>query len=259
MLIRTLLSRTPSTRFMLGSFCALGLSLALSSASAQTVEVTQNNRTLSVSSNGTATELADRAVLHIGYEVYGPTADAAYSAAAERSSAIAKALSDAGVAKDQIESQSQSVGSTPNYENSQNLSAAERAARQFRAQQSWNVRLPASEAARVLSLAVAAGANDSGDIDWQVSDQAELAGRAAANALTNDKQMAASMAKGLGVNLGPLLYASNQAPDSLATPRFAMLASGDAAPLSRKLKPLSIEPQRVSVTATVYAIFAIQQ
>lgn len=245
-----------------GCALGLGLTLALSSAalapaSAQTVQVNQGNRTLSVSSTGTATELATRAVLSLGYVVYGPTSNAAYAKAAERSNAIAQALADAGVAKDHIESQSQSVAATPSYENPEHESAAEQAERRFTAQQSWTVQLPASEAAHVLALAVAAGANNSGNINWQVSDPTELAGRAAAKALANDKEMAASMAKGLGVTLGPLLYASNQEPYSSPAPRFAMLAA--AAPAAdRALKPLSIEPQRVSSSATVYAIFAIQ-
>lgn len=261
---RKLNSFHPGLALLRSGGCALGLGLALvtssaaiAPATAQTVQVNQGNRTLSVTSSGTATELATRAVLSLGYVVYGPTSEAAYAKAAERSNAIAKTLADAGIAKDQIESQSQSVSATPSYENPQHESAAEQAERSFTAQQSWTVQLPASEAAHVLALAVAAGANNSGNINWQVSDPTELAGRAAAKALANDKLMAATMAKGLGVALGPLLYASNQEPDSSPAPRFAMLAA--AAPATdRALKPLSLEPQRVSSTATVYAIFAIQ-
>ncbi len=241
------------------SYISQGLVLLVSAASvagAQTIQVNKANRTIAVTSDGTASEMADRAVLNIGYIVYGATSEAAYAEASKTSNAIAGALAQAGVAKDQIESQNQSVNETQTYEN-QNLTPAEREARQFRAEQSWTVRLKASEAARVLNVAVAAGANNSGNIQWSVTDDEALQGKAAASALANDKKMAASMAQGLGVTLGPLLYASNQAPSRPVTPIFHTMMAKAAAP-GEAVKPLSIEPQRISDSATVYAVFSIQ-
>jgi len=235
-----------------------GLALLLSTAvsGAQTIQVSKANRTLAVTSSGTATATADRAVLSIGYIVYGASSETAYAEASKRSNAIAAALARAGVAKEQIESQNQSVSETQAYEN-QNLTPAQRAARQYRAQQSWTVRLKASEAGRVLNAAVAAGANDSGEIQWSVSDPEALRDKAAARALANDKRMAATMAAGLGVTLGPLLYATNQAPSRAPMPIFhAMMAR--AAVAGGAVKPLSLEPQRITESATVYAVFAIQ-
>jgi len=225
-------------------------------AGAQTIQVSKANRTLAVTGTGTASAMADRATLNIGYVVYGPTSEAAYAEASKTSNAIADALAKAGVAKDRIESQNQSVSETQTYEN-QNLTPAEREARKFRAEQSWTVRLKASEAASVLNAAVAAGANNSGNVDWSVADAAALQGKAAAKALANDKRMAAAMAEGLGVTLGPLLYASNQAPSRAPMPVFHAMMAKAAAP-QEAVKPLSIEPQRITDSATVYAVFAIE-
>jgi uncharacterized protein YggE len=236
-----------------------GLALVLSAgacvAGAQTIQVSKANRTIAVTSSGTATATADRAVLNLGYIVYGASSEAAYAEASKRSNAIADALARVGVAKDQMESQSQSVNETQAYEN-QNLSPAERAARQFRAEQSWTVRLKAGEAAGVLNAAVAAGANNSGNIQWSVADDEALQAKAAAKALANDKRMAATMAQGLGVTLGPLLYASNQAPSRAPMPVFHAMMAKAAGP--EAVKPLSLEPQRITDSATVYAVFAIQ-
>jgi uncharacterized protein YggE len=65
------------------------------------------------------------------------------------------------------------------------------------------------------------------------------------------------MAQGLGIQLGQLIYASNQAPES---PRPIMLRSmAMAAPPPPPVPaPLAISAQKVERSATVYAVFAIQ-
>ncbi len=72
------------------------------------------------------------------------------------------------------------------------------------------------------------------------------------------------MAAGLGAKLGPLVYASNQTP-----PRgiFANMGFGNVmlntenaslAMKTRNLAPLAITPERITKSATVYAVFAIE-
>jgi hypothetical protein len=68
------------------------------------------------------------------------------------------------------------------------------------------------------------------------------------------------MAQGLSTKLGPLLYASNQTPER----NFALARMADMAPppspmmKGRALKPLAISPDRITRSATVYAVFAIE-
>lgn len=228
---------------------------AATAVQAQTLKVDKANRTIEITATASASAMADVAVLHVGYKVYGPTSKDAYAKASETSNAIADALKRAGVPKDHIQSISQSVQETQSYEN-QDLSPAEKAARKYRAEQTWTVRLPAKEAAKILNLAVEAGANNSGNIDWQLANPDALEAEAAAKALAHDKQIAAAMAKGLGVTLGPLLYASNQAQQPVIYPMMAGLQMAKAANVA--VKPLAINPQRISQSASIRAIFAIQ-
>jgi uncharacterized protein len=86
-----------------------------------------------------------------------------------------------------------------------------------------------------------------------------LQAQAATKALEHARQIADRMAHGLGVTLGALVYASNQAP-----PR-GIFANGmlntESVSLDRRrvnLKPLAISPERITQSATVYAVFSIE-
>jgi uncharacterized protein len=224
-------------------------------ASAQTIQVDKENRTIAVNVTDSATAMADTAILHIGFTVHAATSDDCYALASKTSNAIAAALQAAGIAKDRLESDQQSITETPLFE-LQQLPAEERAARHFQARQSWTLRLAPDQTAQVLNIAVQAGANDSGNIDWTLSDENALQAQAAAKALARGKEIAEAMAKGLGATLGPLLYASNEAPAPAIRPLHAMAErlAGGGAPTA----PLAINPRRVERSATVYAVFAIQ-
>jgi hypothetical protein len=91
-----------------------------------------------------------------------------------------------------------------------------------------------------------------------------LEAEAAKKALEHARQIASQMAAGLGVKLGTLVYASNQTP-----PRGILAALGlgggvldtESASLSgvkKNLAPLAISPERITKSATVYAVFAIE-
>jgi hypothetical protein len=65
------------------------------------------------------------------------------------------------------------------------------------------------------------------------------------------------MAAGLNVTLGPLVYASNQAPARPVLPFATMNAAVKAAP-PQPVKPLAIRARQVEESATVYAVFSIE-
>jgi uncharacterized protein YggE len=200
--------------------------------------------------------MADTATVHVGYVTYGPNADEAYAKGSKLSSAIVAALKNAGVHEDAIESASQNLTETPQFE-LEKLPPAEQAQRRFQLDQSWTVKTAAKDAASALNAAVNAGANRSGAIDWSVKDENGLEAQAAAKALARAHEIAAQMAKGLGIQLGALLYASNQPPQHAPGPLAfrAMAASPQA---KEETKPLVLRPQKVERSATVYAVFAIQ-
>ena len=199
--------------------------------------------------------MADTATVHIGFIAYGPDSDGAYATGSRISNAIVKALTAAGVPSDAIESENQNVSPVQAYQR-RRLTPAEKAQRQFQVTQSWTVRVPADDAAKTLDLAVKAGANQSGQIDWSLKDENAPQAEAAAKALQRARTVAAQMAAGMSVKLGALLYASNE---TQATPvRPLMRAMAAAAQWQQKVEPLAINPRQIEKSATVYAVFAIE-
>lgn len=221
---------------------------------AQKIEVSKSNRTIAVTVTDKATEPADVATVHIGFEAYGPDADSAYAAGSKISNAVIDALRKAGVADTAIRSQGQGV--RQNFQFDEKEPEVERVQKRYVLSQSWTVKTPAADAAKVLHIAVEAGANNSGQIDWDVKDHAALQAEAAAKALRHAKEIAEEMAKGLDAQLGPLLYASNRAPEAPVVPMPMFRMQAASAP--QEVSPLAIQPQVIEENATVYAVFAIE-
>lgn len=175
---------------------------------AQTVKVDKNNRTIAVTASDKATTDADLAVVHIGFQLYGPDQSTTYADGSKASNAIIDALKKAGVPDKAIESENQNLQRV-NYHDPQE-SELDRAKKQFVLNQSWTVKTRPDDAAKVLNLAVQSGANQSGQIDWQYQDMNGLQAKAAASALAKAQAIAQQMAQGLNVKLAGLIYASNQ-------------------------------------------------
>lgn len=230
-------------------------SLCLSAACAQTIQVDKNNRTIAVTATDTASQEAELAAVSVGFETYAPDAAAAYSQGSQISNSIMDALKNAGLPENSIESRGQNLSKT-DFPYNPAPSPQERMQKAYTLSQSWTVHTAAADAAKVLHAAVEAGANNSGAIDWDVTDRKGLEAKAAAKALVDAHAIAAQMAGGLGVTLGPLVYASNQAPERPILP-FARMAA-QAAPPPVAVKPLAIRPQQVEESATVYAVFSIE-
>jgi len=235
---------------------ALSAAFLATTASAQTIQVNKENRTIAITATDKVLVLADVAAVHIGFIAYGPDSDSAYAAGSLTSNAIVKALTAAGVPNDSIESENQNVSPVQEFEIDK-LTPAEKAQRKFQVTQSWTVRTNASDASKVLDLAVKAGANQSGQIDWSLRDENAPQSEAASKALQRARTVAAEMAKGLDAHLGILLYASNetqaQSPRPIMKAMVAPQMSGGGGGI-----PLAINPRQIEKTATVYAVFAIE-
>ena len=198
---------------------------------------------------------ADQAVVTIGYQAYGEDEQTAYAEGSKRSNAINVALHAAGVPADSIESEDQNLQPLNEYE-LKNLAPALKNMR-FRITQSWIVRTSPDAAAKTLDTAVKAGANQSGSIGWEMKDGSLLEAAASAKALAHAQVIASRMAEGLHIKVGPLLYASNQAQETVIRPMMAMAAPVNGRML-KQVQPLSISTRRVERSATVFAIFAIE-
>jgi uncharacterized protein len=238
--------------FRIAALTLFGTTLA---AGAQTIQVNKENRTIAVTATDKVTVLADTATVHIGFIVYGPDSDWAYATGSRLSNAIIKALTDAEVPADAIESENQNISPVQDYQ-IEKLPPAERGQKKFQVTQSWTVRTAADDAAKVLDLAVKAGANQSGQIEWSFRDEHAPETEAAAKALKSARAQADQMATSLKARLGALLFASNQTQAEPIRPLMRAMAAPMA--VDQKVQPLAINPRQIEKSATVYAVFAIE-
>ena len=242
---------------LLPRFAAFVLAAAVLPLYAQQIIVSKDNRTIAVTTSADANADADTVTVQIGFLVYGADQDAAYALGSKTSNTIAAALKAGGVPPDAIQSESQGISPVQQYGNNE-WTAAEKAERKFQVQQSWSVKTGAANGAKVLDVAVKAGANQSGQMSWSVADQDALQAKAAKLALDRARQIAQQMAAGLNASLGPLVYASNEAPARGPQPLMRVQAMAVAAPMAKEVEPLSVSAQKVTASATVYAVFSIQ-
>jgi uncharacterized protein len=232
------------------------LCLVILPLSAQQIQISKDNKTIAITTSGDASAMADTAVVTVGFNTFGKDQDGTYADASRISNAIISTLTGSGVPKDAIQSEEQNLSALE--DNSDQDKDRYKQGLRFQFSQSWRVTVPADQAANVLHLAITSGANNSGGINWQLKDDDALQAQAAAKALEHARQIAERMAHGLGVTLGALVYASNQAP-----PRgiFAngMLNTESASLAGRRvnLTPLAISPERITQSTTVYAVFSI--
>ncbi len=204
------------------------------------------NRTLTVSAEDRVTVDPDVAVLHVGFQTQPSDAKGAYAAGAQTSNAIIAAVKQAGIPETSIRSESQRLDSVYGKPH------------KFTLAQQWTVKVKPERAAEILDVAVTAGATDSGQIDWIVENEQALEDKALEGAAARAKAQAVVLAKGMGVKLGALIYVSNQ----VSAPVYPMRAFAGNAAVQAEFKtapqPLAIEPRKVTSTANVYAVFAIE-
>lgn len=208
------------------------------------LSVSPTNRTLTVTANDTVTADPDVAILHIGFETQPASAIDAYASGAQTSNAIIDALKQAGVPESAIHSESQYLNRDYSVPKSHKFILAEQ----------WTVKTTPKRAAEILDVAVTAGANSSGQIEWTVNDERGLENQALDKAAARAKADAAELAKGMGVRLGALIYVSNQVSEPVRPMMAARLFTPEKAPA----QPLAIEPQKVTRSASIYAVYAIE-
>jgi uncharacterized protein len=221
----------------------------------QGIAVSKENRSIAITATDSVIVMADVGTVHVGFIVYGVDHDSAYTTGSKVSNAVIDALKRAGVPADAIESENQNLTEVQPFQLNQ-LAPEEKSKRKWELAQSWTVRTNADDAAKVLDIAVKAGANQSGGIDWSLKDDNAPQAQAAAKALQRARTVAEEMAKGLTVKLGALIFASNQTQAEPVRPVMARMQAM-AAP-AQASRPLAINARRIEKMATVYAVFAIE-
>ncbi|MFZ0746118.1 MAG: SIMPL domain-containing protein [Terracidiphilus sp.] len=223
---------------------AIALPAVAQQVSEPQLKIDSTNRTLTVTANETVSVEPEIAILHIGFETQPEDAKTAYADGARTSNAIIDAIKQAGIPEKAIRSESQYL--EPDYTPKSH---------KFKLTQQWTVRTPPERAAEILDVAVSAGANTSGEIDWTVKDEPALEEQALDRAAARAKENAMVLSKGMGVRLGALIYVSNQ----LSAPTFPRpMVRAFAMKSEQAATPLAIEPHKVSREASIYAVFAIE-
>lgn len=210
------------------------------------LKIEPTNRTLTVSAVGEVTVDPDVAILHIGFETPPSDAKSAYAAGARTSNEVVAALKQAGIPESSIHSEWQ------------RLDRVFDKTRKYKLTQQWTVKTSPERAAEILDIAVAAGATESGDIDWTVENMRALEDQALERATARAKADAEVLAKGMGVHLGALIYVTNQISAPQIYPRAYARAGATGAAFAEQPQPLAIEPRKVSREASIYAVYAIE-
>jgi len=228
-----------------------GTMVAALSAGAQQIsqpqlKVDSSNRTLTVTATDSVSVEPEVAILHIGFETQPANAQDAYAQGAQTSNAIVGALKQAGVAENAIHSESQYLQRDYSVPKSH----------KFILRQQWTVKTTPKRAAEVLDAAITAGANSSGQIEWTVNDERALENQALDKAAARARADAAELAKEMGVRLGTLIYVSNNLSEPVRP--FNAVAFSRAAVPEKAAPPLAIEPQKVTRSASIYAVYAIE-
>ena len=228
---------------VVASFCGTAVCAQLPGQVELRIE--SSNRTLSVTAESQVAADPDVAILHVGFETAPSDAQSAYAEGTRTSNAILTALRRAGVLDKAIHSESQRLERDYSIPKSH----------KFKLIQNWDVTTDPAHVALILDAAATAGASVSGDVEWTVKDPAGLDSQALENATARARLDAADLAKGMGVRLGVLIYVSRT-----SVPEVRPMAAGRVMAFAKAQndQPLAIEPGKVTRSATVTAVYAIE-
>lgn len=227
-------------------------------ALAQENSVNTKNRTIEVIATETVEVEPDIAEITLGCVTYGGTHDEAYQANLKIADKVVRALLAAGVSKHQIEGSTIQLG-----EGSASDDRPVPKGHEFEAHETWQIRLPASSAQRIIDVAAQAGANGIEDVSWDTSDPEALEAKARAAAMKKARATATEIARADGDRVGQLLYASNTVNGILGLLAGRTLQTASASienqeGLSTPNFSLKLFPAKVEKQATVRAIFALE-
>jgi hypothetical protein len=219
----------------------LGLAVALSIPSfAQTTPPAPSgisDRTVTVTGTATIRSAPDEAIVTLGVNTQAATAEAAMQQNASKMSEIVKALLDAGIKQSDIATAVLSL--YPNYSNDGLAIVGYAAENQVNA----TIR-DMGKVGQVIDRAVAAGANVSSGISFQVSDQSKGLDEALQAAVADARHKAEVLAAAGGASLGQMLQVTELGAPTPQPLYRDVMAAGAA---TTTVSPPTIETQ-VGVT-----------
>lgn len=220
---------------------------------AQTGTESSPQKTIEISATEKVQVPAETATLKIGYQNLAANKDAAYAENARTANRIVQALLDAGLPKDAIETESLSLARDEDRSGSKPQQPST-----FTATQQWQIQSKASEAQKIVDIAVTAGANQIESVDWSVADPRKLDDRAYAAALARAKTVAEQTAAQTGVKLGAIISVANSTnPAGRFRMRDQELMTVDVNAAKLAMPMLKLQPGTVEREASVTIAYAI--
>ena len=239
---------------LLASFAA-GLGLALVASRAARAQEpaplpARGSAEIRVSATGEARAVPDRAFADFGVETEAPSAQQAAADNARRMEQVIAALVRAGISRAEIQTRDFSV--FPAYDPQPPPMGGEPRVRGYRVTNTVTVRT--DEVQRVGALidaALAAGANRSYGLRFDVRDPQRLRNEALRDAMRRARAEAETIAQALGVQLVRVVEASTVSePMRPVIPMMARAAAMDMA-------QTPVEPGQATVQATVTLVYAV--
>jgi uncharacterized protein YggE len=223
---------------------------------AQTGTAPAPQKTIEISATEKVQLPAETATIKIGYQNQASSKDVAYANNTKTANQIVQALLDAGVSKDAIETEALTLAKDEDRYGSKSQQAVT-----FSASQQWLIYTKASEAQKIVDIAVAAGANQIESVDWTVADPKQLEDKAYAAALARAKRIAEQTALYAGVKLGAIVSIANSAnpSDRFSRSGFGKLMTVEVSATKLKMPPmLKLQPGTVEREASVTITYAIE-
>lgn len=200
---------------------------------------------ISVSGEATISAAPDLAHIDAGVATDAKTAKEASDANNAAMGKVLLALKGAGI--DEKDYQTSRLSLQPQYATSSKASEAQRGIVSFRASNRVTVRIrDVTKVASVIDTLVASGANDVGNISFEVTQASKLLDGAREQALADARRKAEIYAKAAGVTLGaPLAISEGGAPVPMFKTRMA------PAPMAAAPVPIATGEETLSVTVSV--------
>ena len=211
-------------------------------------------RSISVQGQGTVSAEPDLVTLSLGVQTTGETAMEALALNSEQMTGVIAAIQEAGIADEDI--QTSGISLYPVYEDRSLVQPGEqREIVGYRASNSVSVTVyDIDKAGSVLDVAIEAGANQVGGVNFGLSDTDAIVTDALIAAVKNAQAKAQTIADTLGVQLGAALVVNEEwieRPQARAY--FAEAAAFDSGGFSSP-----VQGGTVSVTAHIRVTFAIE-
>ncbi len=233
------------------AFIFLMFDIFISSSAAQSSRIVSDKKTIEIRATDKISSPAEVATVKIGFQNVAPSKEAVYEENVRMANKIVQALRTAGTPAEGIETEAIRL------EREDTAQGVKPASTRFSADQEWRIRLKASEAQKIVDIAVSAGANQVGGVDWNVSNPEALESKAYAAALARAKRIAEQTASLAGVKLGEILSISNSVSPFSQLYRQLNTESSMIGVSPTTVTSLKLFPEEVAREASVTVVYAI--